>query len=116
MKYLFLISMLFFAFSPQGLCSDDLCCKEKSHEQQMHDQESDEGAKSCSSSEKDHHSNETSHTSAHDCDYCMANITIIFNDIEETEIPVNTSAIDTGAKKLTSRFSFSIWIPPIKAA
>lgn len=118
MKYILLISMFIYAFSPKGLCTETECCQDHDHSEILmsHKMDMEDCTMECCTPSPDNDKDSQSQSTTHQCNCCLTLVTIDFNDYEEYEHVIVSQAINTSTKKLTSFYSFSIWIPPNKTA
>ncbi len=120
MKYILLISMLCFAFTPQGVAAaGDSCCHSGADmqvEKTMMESMDDCPFACCHKdmAAADGINKSTGNTSStHSCHCVMINITpFIFAEFRSF-IPMEyATEINTEVQELSTRYSFSIWTPP----
>ncbi len=118
MKYILLISMIFSVFSPKGVCASDMVCCEDTPEITFTDDVQDTEAHACclAMHGDEDKSDNKKHSTHHDC-CCLTVMTTIIHgeDLSYLSHESNQDIFD-GVEKLTSRLSFSIWIPPAEVA
>lgn len=112
-----LISMLFVAFTPKGVCASDMsCCDDM--EQVLHEEMTTESSTDflscCTDNDADDEENQG--IADHNCPCHTVITTIILEDIIYNKSADNTEDINTKVKELHSLLAFPIWIPPNIAA